>query len=161
ALCPTYEESGLNPDVLACKLNGLNIAEFNQLELTVVLEELSDIERPVGFSLAQQAMHYIQRLVDVGIGYLILSTHLTTLPDVKAQRVKIARQLGSSLNNLTYIFDEPSAGLHPKEVGMLITMLQGLKENYNTVIVIEHDLSIMGIADEIIDMGPGAGVHGG
>lgn len=161
ALCPTCEGSGLNPEVLACRINGFNIAEFNQLELTELLEELSAIEGPVGSSLAKQAVSYIQQLVDIGVGYLSLSRRMATLSGGEAQRVKIARHLGSSLNNLTYIFDEPSAGLHPKEVGMLIQMLQGLKENYNTVIVIEHDLSIMNIADEIIDMGPGAGEHGG
>src|SRR5690625_5151782 len=84
-----------------------------------------------------------------------------TLSGGEAQRVKIARLLGSSLNNITYIFDEPSAGLHPEEVDMLIDMLQNIKANYNTDIVIEHDLLVIQEADEIIEMGPGAGVSGG
>src|SRR5690625_5662158 len=86
---------------------------------------------------------------------------MSTLSVVEAKRVKIARHLGSSLNNITYIFDEPSAGLHPEEVDMLIDMLQNIKANYNTVIVIEHDLLVIQEADEIIEMGPGAGVSGG
>src|SRR5699024_8062337 len=76
-------------------------------------------------------------------------------------RVKIARHLGSSLNNITYIFDEPSAGLHAEEVNMLIQMLKSIKDQHNTVIVIEHELSVIKVADEIIEMGPGAGVNGG
>src|SRR5699024_7230908 len=84
-----------------------------------------------------------------------------TLSGGEAQRVKIARHLGSSLNNMTYIFDEPSAGLHPEEVDQLIQMLQRLKEHHNTVIVIEHDLSVIKEADEVSEMGPSAGVRGG
>src|SRR5690606_6732590 len=84
-----------------------------------------------------------------------------TLSGGEAQRVKIARHLGSSLNNIIYIFDEPSAGLHPEEVERLIQMLKNMKEQHNTVIVIEHDLSVIKAADEIIEMGPGAGVYGG
>src|SRR5699024_999770 len=84
-----------------------------------------------------------------------------TLSGGEAQRVKIARHLGSSLNNITYIFDEPSAGLHPEEVDLLIQMLQSLKEQHNTVLVIEHDLAVIQAADDVIEMGPGAGVDGG
>lgn len=161
ALCPTCQGSGLNPKVLECKINGLNIAEYDQLELTELLEELKNIKGPMGASIALQAIPLIQQLVDMGLGYLSLSRKMGTLSGGEAQRVKIARHLGSSLNNITYIFDEPSAGLHPEEVDMLIQMLQSIKEQHNTVIVIEHDLSVIKAADEIIEMGPGAGVHGG
>ncbi|WHX50081.1 excinuclease ABC subunit UvrA [Paenibacillus woosongensis] len=161
ALCPTCQGSGLNPKVLECKINGLNIAEYDQLELTELLGELKNINGPMGESIALQAIPLIQQLVDMGLGYLSLSRKMGTLSGGEAQRVKIARHLGSSLNNITYIFDEPSAGLHPEEVDMLIQMLQSIKEQHNTVIVIEHDLSVIKAADEIIEMGPGAGVHGG
>lgn len=161
ALCPTCQGSGLNPKVLECKINGLNIAEYDQLELRELLEELKNIKDPMGASIALQAIPLIQQLVDMGLGYLSLSRRMGTLSGGEAQRVKIARHLGSSLNNITYIFDEPSAGLHPEEVDMLIQMLQSIKEQHNTVIVIEHDLSVIKAADEIIEMGPGAGVHGG
>ena len=97
----------------------------------------------------------------MGLGYLSLSRKMGTLSGGEAQRVKIARHLGSSLNNITYIFDEPSAGLHPEEVDMLIQMMKSIKAQHNTVIVIEHDLSVIKVADEIIEMGPGAGVNGG
>ena len=160
-LCPMCQGSGLNPKVLECRINGLNIAEYDQLELTDLLEELTKIKDPMGKSIAQQAIPFVNQLVEMGLGYLSLSRKMGTLSGGEAQRVKIARHLGSSLNNITYIFDEPSAGLHPEEVAMLIQMLQRIKAHHNTVIVIEHDLSVIKVADEIIEMGPGAGVHGG
>ncbi|WOV83364.1 ATP-binding cassette domain-containing protein [Sporosarcina jeotgali] len=160
-LCPTCHGSGLNPKVLDCKINGFNIAEYDQLELTELLTELKKIKDPVGKSIAQQAIPNVQQLVDLGLGYLSLSRKMGTLSGGEAQRVKIARHLGSSLNNITYIFDEPSAGLHPEEISMLLQMLESLKENHNTVVVIEHNLAVIKVADEIIEMGPGAGVQGG
>ncbi|MFJ7828335.1 ATP-binding cassette domain-containing protein [Psychrobacillus sp. NPDC096623] len=161
SLCPTCQGSGLNPKVLECRINGLNIAEYDQLELPEILEELKKIKDPMGVSIAKQAIPYIKLLVDMGLGYLSLTRKMGTLSGGEAQRVKITRHLGSSLNNITYIFDEPSAGLHPEEVNMLIQMLKRIKEQHNTVIVIEHNLSVIKVADEIIEMGPGAGVNGG
>ena len=160
-LCPTCDGSGLNPKVLKSKINGFNIAEYDHLELTELLPELKNIRDPLGESIAQQAIPNVEQLIDLGLGYLSLSRKMGTLSGGEAQRVKIARHLGSSLNNITYIFDEPSAGLHPEEVDMLIQMLQSLKANHNTVIVIEHDLSVIKVADEIVEMGPGAGAAGG
>src|SRR5699024_4536162 len=160
-LCSTCQGSGLNPEVLTCKINGLNIAQYDQLELTDLLEELTMIKDPLGESIVQQAISPIKQLVDMGLGYLSLSRKMGTLSGGEAQRVKIARHLGSSLNNLTYIFDEPTAGLHPEEVELLIHLLKSIKAHHNTVIVIEHDLSVIKIADEIIELGPGAGSSGG
>ncbi|MFC4410085.1 ATP-binding cassette domain-containing protein [Chungangia koreensis] len=161
SLCPTCQGSGLNPQVLECRINGLNIAEYDQLELPEILKELKNIKEPMGESIAKQAIPYVQQLVDMGLGYLSLSRKMGTLSGGEAQRVKIARHLGSSLNNITYIFDEPSAGLHQEEVKLLIQMLKRIKDQHNTVIVIEHNLSVIKVADEIIEMGPGAGVNGG
>ncbi|WP_053363467.1 ATP-binding cassette domain-containing protein [Bacillus sp. FJAT-27251] len=160
-LCPNCQGSGLNPKVLECRINGLNIAEYDQLELTDLLEELTNIKGPIGEAIARQAIPPVVQLIEMGLGYLSLSRKMGTLSGGEAQRVKIARHLGSSLNNLTYIFDEPSAGLHPEEVDMVIQMMKKIKAEHNTVIVIEHDLSVIKAADEIIEMGPGAGVNGG
>lgn len=160
-LCPTCQGSGLNPKVLECKINGLNIADYYELELNELLVELENITDPLGEPIARQLLPQVQQLIDMGLGYLSLSRKISTLSGGEAQRVKIARHLGTSLNNLTYIFDEPSAGLHPEEVDKLIQMMKSLKKQHNTVIVIEHDLSVIKEADEIIEMGPGAGVHGG
>lgn len=161
SFCPTCEGSGLNPKVLACKINGLNIAQYDQLELTELLEELQKIDDPMGEGIAKQIIPQIKQLIHMGLGYLSLSRKMGTLSGGEAQRVKIARHLGSSLNNLTYIFDEPTAGLHPEEVNMFIEMMKKLKEQHNTVIVIEHDLSVIKASDEVIEMGPGAGAAGG
>nr|WP_304214999.1 ATP-binding cassette domain-containing protein [Fredinandcohnia onubensis] len=161
SLCPTCQGSGLNPKVLECKINDLNIADYDELELPDIKEELKNIKDHMGESIAQQIIPNVTQLVDMGLGYLSLSRKMGTLSSGEAQRVKIARHLGSSLNNITYIFDEPSAGLHPEEVDMLIHMLKRIKHQHNTVIVIEHNLSVIKVADEIIEMGPGAGVNGG
>ncbi|MFB9973915.1 ATP-binding cassette domain-containing protein [Allobacillus sp. SKP2-8] len=159
--CPTCQGSGLNPQVLESKINGFNIADYDALELTDLLEELEKINDPIGHAIALQTIPSIKQLVDLGLGYLNLSRKMESLSGGEAQRVKIARHLGSSLNNMTFIFDEPTAGLHPEEVDLLIQMLKRIKEEHNTVIVIEHNLSVIEIADEIIEMGPSAGVHGG
>ncbi|KZE37420.1 daunorubicin resistance protein DrrC [Bhargavaea cecembensis] len=161
SLCPTCQGSGLNPKVLESRINGLNIAEYDQLELPELAEELRNIQDPTGEAIARQAIPSVEQLVDMGLGYLSLSRKMGTLSGGEAQRVKIARHLGNSLNNLTYIFDEPSAGLHPEEVSLLIQMLGKIKDQHNTVIIIEHDLSVIRSADEIVEMGPGAGVNGG
>ena len=161
SICPLCHGTGLNPKVLESKINGLNILEYDDLELTEIQIELEKIQDPMGESIARQAIPHIKQLIDMGLGYLSLSRKMGTLSGGEAQRVKIARHLGSSLNNMTYIFDEPSAGLHPEEVSLLIDMLKSIKNQHNTVIVIEHDLSVIKAADEIIEMGPEAGTGGG
>ncbi len=159
--CPTCQGSGLNPEVLACKINGSNIADYDGFELMELLTELEKIDDPIGSAIALQTIPSIRQLIDLGLGYLSLSRKMETLSGGEAQRVKIARHLGSSLNNITYIFDEPTAGLHPEEVALLIQMLEQIKAQHNTVVVIEHDTSVIKVADEIVEMGPDAGTHGG
>lgn len=159
--CKTCFGSGLNPEVLKSRVNGLNIAEYDQLELTELKRKLEGVTHPLGKSIIMQAIPLITQLIEMGLGYLSLSRRMNTLSGGEAQRVKIARHLGSSLNNIIYIFDEPSAGLHPEEVEKLIQMLRNMKAKHNTVIVIEHDMSLVKAADEVVEMGPGAGIHGG
>ncbi len=159
--CFTCEGSGLAPDVLACKINGLNIVAYNQLELTDLKMELRKITDSLGTSLVTQIKPHIERLIDMGLGYLSIGRTMNTLSGGEAQRVKIAHHLGSSLNNVTYIFDEPTAGLHPEEINQFIHILKELRNQHNSVLVIEHDESVIQIADEVIEIGPGAGVHGG
>lgn len=159
--CPTCAGTGLNPKVLASKINGRNIADMYQMELTDLLAELQKIEDPLGTPLTQQALPIVQQMNHMGLGYLNLNRSVATLSGGEAQRLKIASHLGSNLNNFTYILDEPSAGLHPEEVSQLIDTLNQLKAQYNTVIVVEHNLAIMHEADQIVEMGPEAGVHGG
>src|SRR5699024_1078716 len=122
---------------------------------------LLNIKNPIGDSIAREVIPQIKQLVELGLGYLSLSRKMSTLSSGGAQRVKIGRHMGSRLNNVTYIFDEPDAGMHPEEIGKRIMMLKNLKAAYNTVVVIEHHIAIIKIADEIIEMGPSTGVHGG
>lgn len=159
--CPTCKGTGLNPKVLASKINGLNIADIYQLEMSVLADELNKITDPLGKSLTQQALPIVQQMVDMGLGYLNLNRRVNTLSGGEAQRLKIASHLGSNLNNYTYILDEPSAGLHPAEIDQLIDILKKLKAQFNSVVVVEHNLAIMQEADMIVEMGPGAGIHGG
>ena len=159
--CPTCEGTGLNPKVLSSKINGINIAEMYQLELSELVGELEKIDDPLGTPLTQQAIPIVRQMVHMGLGYLNLNRSVSTLSGGEAQRLKIASHLGSTLNNFTYILDEPSAGLHPEEVSQLIQTLNQLKDQYNSVIVVEHNLGIMNEADQIVEMGPEAGVHGG
>lgn len=161
APCPTCEGTGLNPKVLASKINGLNIAQMYQIELSELASELNKINDPLGRSLTQQALPIVQQMVDMGLGYLNLNRPVNTLSGGEAQRLKIASHLGSNLNNYTYILDEPSAGLHPAEIDQLIDILKQLKAQYNSVLVVEHNLAIMKEADMIVEMGPGAGTKGG
>lgn len=159
--CPTCQGTGLNPKVLASKINGLNIAQMNNLEITDLLAELKKVNDELGLSLVNQALPIIEQMVNMRLGYLHLNRKVGTLSGGEAQRLKIASQLGSNLNNLTYILDEPSAGLHPEEVSQLIDVLNILKNQHNTVIVVEHNLEIIREADMIVEMGPGAGTSGG
>src|SRR5699024_4354187 len=159
--CQSCQGSGLNPDVLDSKINGLNISQVDQLELRELSQFLHEIDIPLGKKIVDQMLPKINQLMELGLGYMSLSRQMNTLSGGEAQRVKIARHLGSSLNNLIYIFDEPTAGLHPEEVGTLIEIMKELKAQGNTVLVVEHEEQIIGLADEIIEMGPQAGHYGG
>lgn len=159
--CPTCQGTGLNPQVLASKIQGLNIADFMNLELPDLLEVLKKIDDPLGQSIANQAIPILERLIELGLPYLTLNRKVASLSGGESQRLKIARQLGSSLNNLTYIFDEPSAGLHPSEVDRLLNMLQNLRDMHNTVILVEHHPLIIKAADLVLELGSGAGQEGG
>src|SRR5699024_9746099 len=131
------------------------------LDLTEIHKELLNIKDPIGESIARQVIPQIKQLVELGLGYLSLSRKMSTLSSGVAQRVKIARHLGSSLNNITYIIDQTSAGLHPKKIDKLILIERNLQASHNTVVDIEYHISIIKIADEIIEMRPSTGVHEG
>lgn len=127
-------------------------------DLIPVLEEISD---PLGASLARQILSGPGAMVRVGLSYLTLSRRTYTLSSGELQRLKIVRHLGSSLTNITYIFDEPTAGLYHRDVQQLLHLLRRLVSQGNTVIVVEHRLEVIAQADWIIDIGPGAGDRGG
>lgn len=159
--CKTCGGSGLNPKALASKINGKNIVDCMEMNAADLLRFLKGIDDLRGSSLARQIAAYLQRMVDVGIGYLSLSRKTETLSGGEAQRIKIVRNLGGYLNNITYIFDEPTAGLHPADAERIGRMLCELREKHNNVLVVEHSRQMIALADHILELGPGAGSKGG
>ena len=159
--CKTCGGTGLNPKALASKINGKNIVDCMNMTASDLLPFLETIDDPRGSSLARQIAEYLQRMIDVGIGYLSLSRKTETLSGGEAQRMKMVRNLGGYLNNITYIFDEPTAGLHPADAERIGKMLCDLRDKHNNVLVVEHSRQMMALADHIIEMGPGAGSRGG
>ena len=159
--CHTCGGTGLNPKALASKINGRNIVEFTDMTVTELLPVLSEIKEAIGISLANQISSYIKRMIDVGIGYLSLSRKTDTLSGGELQRIKMVRNLGSSLSNITYIFDEPTAGLHPADAERIGKMLVDLRDKHNNVFIVEHSRQMIELADHIIELGEGAGTQGG
>lgn len=159
--CSSCGGSGLNPAALASKINGYNIADMQDMQVSDLIAILKDIDSPVGKSISGQIIETLQRMVDVGVGYLTLGRRTDTLSGGEVQRLKIVRQLGSSLSNITYIFDEPTAGLHPADADRIAKLLLALRDKYNTVLVVEHSRDIIKLADEVIELGPLAGAYGG
>lgn len=159
--CRTCGGSGLNPRALASRINGKNIVECMDMTAADLLVFMRTVESPRGISLARQIADYLERMIDVGIGYLSLSRKTDTLSGGEAQRIKMVRNLGGYLNNITYIFDEPTAGLHPADAERIGRMLCELRDKRNNVLVVEHSRQMLALADHIIEMGPGAGSRGG
>lgn len=159
--CRTCGGTGLNPKALASRINGKNIVECMDMTAADLLPFLKTIGDPRGGSLAKQIAEYLERMIDVGIGYLSLSRKTETLSGGEAQRLKMVRNLGGYLNNITYIFDEPTAGLHPADAERIGRMLCDLRDKHNNVLVVEHSRQMLALADHIIEMGPGAGIGGG
>jgi excinuclease UvrABC ATPase subunit len=159
--CPACHGARLNEAALNCRINGRNIAELSDLEATELIKFLEGFTDPVAVKLAARLTERLQHLVDIGLGYLSLGRETSTLSGGESQRVKMIRHLGNSLTEMLYILDEPSVGLHARDVARLTSLLKKLRDKGNTVLVVEHDPDVMAIADHIVDIGPKAGVHGG
>ncbi|MFJ9031743.1 ATP-binding cassette domain-containing protein [Streptomyces sp. NPDC102274] len=160
-LCEACGGARLNEAALASRIDGLSIADHTRMEVADLVEVLGRIADPVATPIAAAARERLERLIGIGLGYLSLDRETTTLSGGEGQRLKMVRHLGSSLTGLTFIFDEPSVGLHPRDVGRLNDLLVRLRDKGNTVLVVEHDPDVMAIADHIVDMGPKAGTDGG
>ena len=160
-LCPACGGSGLNPKALASKINGYNIRDYNDMQISDLIPVLEAIDHPLGKSIANQILVCLRHMVDVGLGYLSLSRRTDTMSGGESQRLKMVRHLGSSLSNITYIFDEPTAGLHPADVQKIGKLLLALRDNHNTVLVVEHSRQMIELADHVVEMGPLAGAQGG
>ncbi|WP_282791860.1 excinuclease ABC subunit UvrA [Streptomyces sp. CC224B] len=161
ARCPACDGARLNPAALATRINGLSIADCARMEVTDLIAELGRVDDPVAGPVAAAAVAALERVEAIGLGYLSLDRETSTLSGGEGQRLKMVRHLGSSLTGMTYIFDEPSVGLHPRDVGRLNDLLLRLRDKGNTVLVVEHDPDVIAVADHVVDMGPAAGTHGG
>ncbi|MFI6011011.1 ATP-binding cassette domain-containing protein [Streptomyces sp. NPDC051243] len=159
--CPVCDGARLNAAALATRINGLGIADCTRMQVTELVAVLKDIDDPVAGPIARAAVTALERIDAIGLGYLSLDRETSTLSGGEGQRLKTVRHLGSSLTGMTYIFDEPSVGLHPRDVGRLGELLLRLRDKGNTVLVVEHDPDVIALADHVVDMGPGAGVNGG
>jgi excinuclease ABC subunit A len=164
--CPDCKGSRLRPESLAVRVGDLGIHEVTQMSAKRAIEwfealELSDTERQIARLVLREIDERLRFLDNVGVGYLSLDRAAATLSGGEAQRIRLATQIGSSLVGVLYILDEPSIGLHQRDNARLIETLERLRDIGNTVIVVEHDEGTMRAADHIVDLGPGAGEHGG
>ncbi len=164
--CPACKGARLNPISLAVKIANKNIYELTQLSVVKSLEffddlNLSPMNKIIGAQIIKEIKDRLQFLADVGLNYLSLARNASTLSGGESQRIRLATQIGSSLVGVLYVLDEPSIGLHQRDNAMLIKTLRSLTDLGNTLIVVEHDEETMQSADYILDMGPGAGIHGG
>ena len=155
--CPLCKGARLEPDALKCKINGHNIADLSSMEVDELIEVMKKIKDPVAAPMVKTLTERLQHLVDIGLEYLSLDRETDTLSGGESQRVKIVKHLSSSLMDVMYIFDEPSVGLHPRDVHRMNELLQKLRDKGNTVIVVEHDPDVIKVADHVVDVGPHAG----
>src|SRR6266536_2141691 len=159
--CPACNGARLNQAVLNCKINGYSIAELSSMEVGELIGVIKGIKDAVAKPMVDSLVERLQNVIDIGLEYLTLNRETATLSGGESQRVKIVKHLSSSLMNVIYIFDEPSIGLHPRDVHRLNELLQKLRDKGNTVLVVEHDPDVIKVADHIVDVGPHAGSQGG
>ena len=159
--CPLCRGARLSQAALGSKIDGYNIADLAAMEVGDLIPILRLMTDPTVEPIVQTLIERLEAVVDIGLDYLSLNRETDTLSGGESQRIKMVKHLGSSLVDVSYILDEPSIGLHPRDVHRLTELLQKLRDKGNTVIVVEHDPDVMKVADHIVDMGPGAGSSGG
>ena len=165
-VCPDCGGARLRPEALTARIGGKNIAEISALEIRDAADffknlALSEYQHKVGRMMFEQVSARLGYLEQVGLGYLTLDRTMRTLSGGETRRVALTSALGSSLVNMLYVLDEPSIGLHPRDIGRLIESIKGLRERKNTVVVVEHEESVIREADQVVEIGPGAGERGG
>lgn len=159
--CPLCHGKRLNAAALSSRVAGYGINEMCEMEFTKLRDVLGTITDPRGQMVAGNLMTTLTRMIDIGLPYLSLNRESSTLSGGEAQRLKLVRYMGSALTGMLYIFDEPSTGMHPRDVHRMTKLLCSLRDKGNTVLVVEHDKDVISIADEVIDVGPLAGKKGG
>ncbi|QDY81301.1 excinuclease ABC subunit UvrA [Streptomyces qinzhouensis] len=159
--CPDCDGARLNEAALASRIGGLNIAECSALQISDLAAWVRKLDAPAVAPLLTGLGGLLDSLVEIGLGYLSLDRTSSSLSGGEAQRVKMVRHLGSPLSDVTYVFDEPTTGLHPHDIQRMNGLLVRLRDKGNTVLVVEHKPEVISIADHVVDLGPGAGTEGG
>ncbi len=159
--CPDCGGSRLNEKVRSCLINGKNIADVTAMSIPEALDFVNSITDPMAADIRRELGRRLGALIQIGLGYLSLSRGTGTLSGGEAQRIKIAKYINSALTDMAYVLDEPSVGLHAKDIGLLTKSLRALRDHGNTVLIVEHHREVIKLADHVVDMGPGAGSRGG
>ena len=159
--CPACEGTRLNESARSSTIRGASIADVCAMQITDAAEWVRTVDDPSVAPLVAGLLHLFDSFVEIGLGYLSLDRPSGTLSGGEAQRTKMVRQLGSALTDVTYVFDEPTVGLHPHDIARMNKLLQDLRDKGNTVLVVEHKPETIRIADHVVDLGPGAGTGGG
>lgn len=159
--CPDCEGARVNEAARASKIDGRSIVDWMRMPVAELHTLLGAFDDPRVAPAVEGIRHVLDALLSVGLGYLTLDRESSTLSGGEAQRVKIVRHLGSALTDVTYVFDEPSTGLHPADIQRLVALLQRLRDAGNTILVVEHHPQVIAVADHVVDLGPGAGSAGG
>ncbi|MFG2296053.1 ATP-binding cassette domain-containing protein [Streptomyces sp. NPDC048603] len=159
--CPDCDGTRLNEGARSSKIEGKSIADVCAMQISDLAEWVGGLTEPSVAPLLTTLRHTLDSFVEIGLGYLSLDRPAGTLSGGEAQRVKMIRHLGSSLTDTTYVFDEPTTGLHPHDIQRMNSLLLRLRDKGNTVLVVEHKPEVIAIADHIVDLGPGAGTAGG
>jgi excinuclease ABC A subunit len=161
ATCPDCDGTRLSKEARSSKIKGINIADACAMQISDLAEWAGGVKAPLVAPLVEALHHNLDSFVEIGLGYLSLDRPSGTLSGGEAQRVKMIRQLGSSLTDVTYVFDEPTVGLHPHDIERMNELLLQLRDKGNTVLVVEHKPEAIVIADHVVDLGPRAGSGGG
>ena len=159
--CPECDGTRLAEGARASRIGGQNIADLCLMQISDLAQWIRGVDDPSVAPLLASLRHTLDSFVEIGLGYLSLDRASGTLSGGEAQRTKMIRHLGSSLTDVTYVFDEPSIGLHPHDIQRMNELLIQLRDKGNTVLVVEHKPEMIEIADHVVDLGPGAGTHGG
>jgi excinuclease UvrABC ATPase subunit len=157
--CPECGGARLNEQARSVRVHGHTIAECTSMQISELVPVIKDVDEPA--PVVASLVERLAAVVGIGLGYLSLGRATNTLSGGESQRIKMVRHLGSSLTEMIYIFDEPSIGLHPRDVERLTGMLRQLRDKGNTILVVEHDPDVVAIADHVVDLGPAAGTEGG
>jgi excinuclease UvrABC ATPase subunit len=159
--CPDCDGTRLSKEARSSKIKGKNIADVCSMQLTDLADWVRDLDEPSVAPLLVGLQHLLDAFAEIGLGYLSLDRSSGTLSGGEAQRTKMIRHLGSSLTDVTYVFDEPTIGMHPHDIERMNNLLVQLRDKGNTVLVVEHKPETIAIADHVVDLGPGAGTAGG